>query len=155
VNLLIQTLDACGVRYAISGSLASSVYSEIRYTYDIDLTIQMTVDQVAPFIENVQELGWYISPEGVAKAVTQGGDFQVIDGMVGVKADCYVTAPHITPRQQRTLARARIKTYNAQGHQAVFFSPEDVILYKLEWYMLGKSEKHLRDIGAILITQGD
>ena len=29
-------------------------------------------------------------------------------------------------------------------------SPEDVILYKLEWYMLGKPEKHLRDIGAML-----
>lgn len=34
-------------------------------------------------------------------------------------------------------------------------SPEDVILYKLEWYQIGKSEKHLRDVSSMLHVMGD
>ena len=34
-------------------------------------------------------------------------------------------------------------------------SPEDVILKKLEYYRLGGSEKHLRDIVGVLKVQGE
>lgn len=36
-----------------------------------------------------------------------------------------------------------------------FSSAEDLILKKLEFYRLGGSEKHLRDISGILLVQGE
>jgi len=39
--------------------------------------------------------------------------------------------------------------------QAVFAKPEDVILKKLEYYRLGESDKHLRDIAGVLRVSGD
>lgn len=35
------------------------------------------------------------------------------------------------------------------------YSPEDVIIYKLKYYLLGRISKHLRDISAILAVQGN
>jgi hypothetical protein len=39
--------------------------------------------------------------------------------------------------------------------EAVFASPEDVILKKLDYYRLGESEKHLQDIEGVLAVCGD
>jgi hypothetical protein len=38
----------------------------------------------------------------------------------------------------------------AEGREAVFASPEDVILKKMEYFKAGGSDKHLRDIVGIL-----
>src|SRR5690606_31885042 len=127
--------------YAIGGALASSVYGEIRSTYDVDLTLQL--ESSAPLVEEVLKMGWYITPESAARAAKTGGDFQIIDGKRGLKADCYVTNPTPTSRQRRSLERARLLPYGDSSHTAYFMSPEDVILYNLEWYMMGKSGKHL------------
>ena len=40
------------------------------------------------------------------------------------------------------------------GKEGVLYSPEDVIIYKLKYYLMGRSQKHLRDISAILVVQG-
>ena len=37
----------------------------------------------------------------------------------------------------------------------MFYSPEDVIVYKLKYYLEGRMPKHLRDIGAMLVVQGE
>jgi hypothetical protein len=149
VAAVVEMLLGCEARYAIGGSFASSVYGEIRSTYDVDLTLHIPAGKVATFVKAVTARGWYVSSESVQKAVQNGGDFQVIDGEHGLKADFFVTTPTPTPRQQRTLDRARSMPYGDGEQTAMVMSPEDVILYKLEWYMLGKSEKHLRDIGAM------
>jgi hypothetical protein len=147
VAAIIEMLIGCEARYAIGGSFASSVYGEIRSTYDVDLTLQISPANVAKFIKAVTERGWYVSPEGVQRAVQSGGDFQVIDYEKGLQAHFFCEN---SLRQKRCLERARSMPYGDGEHSAIVMSPEDVILYKLEWYMLGKSEKHLRDIGAML-----
>jgi hypothetical protein len=46
--------------------------------------------------------------------------------------------------------------YNeSDGAAAVLYSPEDVIVYKLKYYVSGRIPKHLRDIGAIMTAKGD
>ena len=45
-----QILDACGLRYLVGGSLASSLSGEPRSTLDVDIVVAMTasdVDRVA------------------------------------------------------------------------------------------------------------
>ena len=41
------------------------------------------------------------------------------------------------------------------GGSAIFTSPEDSIISKLDFYRQGESEKHLRDIASILKIRGD
>jgi hypothetical protein len=43
----------------------------------------------------------------------------------------------------------------APDYDAVFASPEDVILKKLEYHREGGSDKHLRDIAGVLKISGD
>jgi hypothetical protein len=51
-------------------------------------------------------------------------------------------------------ARAR-RLMPAPDYDAVFASPEDVILKKLEYHREGGSDKHLRDIAGVLKISGD
>lgn len=153
LEIIIKGLETCGVRYAIGGSIASSHYGEPRSTLDVDIAIHLTHEQTDAFIQFFSNKGLYIFPESVEKAARQGGDFQIIDGNTAFKTDFYATKPSMTPQQQRIFDRAQQRIYDEAGHSAFFMSPEDVILTKLEWYMLGKSDKHLHDIGGIIKTQ--
>jgi hypothetical protein len=143
------------IPYAIGGSLASSVYGEIRSTYDVDISVHLNPSHIKPFVAAFEKLEWYIFAEGIQRAITDGSSFQVIDGSLGLKADFFALSSPPTSRQQRTLDRVRRLRYGDGDQSAYFMSPEDVILYKLEWYQLGKSEKHLRDISAMLSVSGD
>jgi len=61
-----------------------------------------------------------------------------------------------TPLEQQALQRRRYQIYDeTSGAQAVLYSPEDVIVYKLKYYLEGRMPKHLRDIGAMLFVQGE
>jgi hypothetical protein len=43
----------------------------------------------------------------------------------------------------------------SEDYEAVFASPDDVILKKLESYREGGSEKHLRDIASVIKISGE
>lgn len=152
VGVVVDALRRCEARYAIGGSFASSMYGETRSTYDVDITVQIERQKVPILVEAFLKLDWYIVEETVLDSVQRGGFFQAIDAMTALKADFYAVLPRPSMRQLRTLERARELAYG-DGNTAFFMSPEDVILYKLEWYKIGQSPKHLRDIGAMLTTQ--
>jgi hypothetical protein len=116
----------------IAGSLASSIYGEIRATYDVDLSVQIALENMSPFVEELTKKQWSFTPERIIYAVQTGTDFQLIDQNGGLKADCYAVHAQPTPRQQRTLERAKQLPYGYQNKIASFMSPEDVILYKGE-----------------------
>ena len=48
-----EVLDALGVRYAVGGSLASSVVGEPRSTIDADLVVELLAEHVDSFIEQL------------------------------------------------------------------------------------------------------
>ena len=49
---------------------------------------------------------------------------------------------------------ARVVLQDESTQNVLFASPEDVIVKKMEFFRLGESEKHIRDICGILRTQG-
>lgn len=150
VSIIVEALHRLDIRYAIGGSLATSIYGEIHFTYSVDIAIQLTAEKILALVKIYEDLAWYVFPEGIEKAVQRGGEFQVIDGSSGLKADFYATPPALTPRQQRPLDRAQLRSLGYGDQRAWVMSPEDAVLYKLEWYLMGKSEKHLRDISTVL-----
>ena len=81
----------------------------------------------------------------------------IIDAQRGYKADIFpIDADTPTPQELEILSRLQRHVYDeSDGAAAVLYSPEDVIVYKLKYYVLGRMPKHLRDIGAIMSAQGD
>jgi len=153
IDLVISELDRLEIPYAIGGSFASGIYGEPRMTYDIDMSIQLQAEKLTALIHFFENRKLNITRDAARKALINGGDFQASDSLGGYKVDFYATPSRLTPRQQRVFERRRRLPYGFAEKTAWFMSPEDVILYKLDWYVQGKSEKHIRDIGAILSSE--
>lgn len=150
---IIETLESLGLHYAIGGSFASSTYGEARTTMDIDISVALPESEMQRFVEAIQRLGYYVFLDAIVDAMIQKMPFNIIDAASGYKADIFLVGP--TPLEQSVLARRRRVVYDTTANaSAVLYSPEDVIIYKLKYYLMGRSQKHLRDISAILVVQG-
>ncbi len=154
---IIETLETLRLPYMIGGSVASSIYGEARSTRDVDISVVLPVEQVSAFVHTFEALGYYVFTEAVVDAIIAHGIFNIIDARTGYKADIYVVDPSApTPQEQQALERRRRQVYDeSTGAQTFLYSPEDVIVYKLWYYLEGRMPKHLRDIGAMLVVQAD
>lgn len=150
---IIETLESLGIEYAIGSSFASSAYGEARTTADIDISIVLPLSETRHFVDAIQKLGYYVSLDVILDAMTNKVPFNVIDATSGYKADLFSVEP--TPLEQSVLTRRRRVVYDPTTNaSAMLYSPEDVIISKLKYYLLGQSQKHLRDIAALLVVQG-
>jgi hypothetical protein len=115
------------------------------------------LDQVLPFTEAFQALGYYVFLDAAPDAIIGRQMFNIIDARSGYKADIFPVDPDTPTFQEgQALQRRRPGIYDvSSGAEAVLFSPEDVIVYKLKYYLEGRMTKHLRDIGAMLAALGD
>lgn len=155
VRSIIETLERLGATYIIGGSVASSHYSEPRTTVDVDISVAIPFEETGRLIRAFQDLGYYADLEAGVDAVVHTQPFNVIDGTSGYKADLFLILEP-TDLERSALARRRREVYDPQtGAAAWFYAPEDVIIYKLRYYLRGRLDKHLRDIAAILMVQGD
>ena len=138
---------------AIGGSVAISIYGEARSTLDVDISVILPAEQVRPFAEAFQALGYYAYLEAIFDAVIAHQPFNIIDARHGFKADIFPVDPDQPTEQERQVfLRSQRRVYDqADGATAEPYTPEDVIIYKLKYYLLGRIPKHLRDIGVIPI----
>lgn len=151
---MIQTLEALNITYAIGGSFASIAYGEARTTADIDISVHLSIADARQLEKAIQKLGYYISLDAIHDAIANKTAFNVIDGESGYKADLFIMES--TPLTKSILARRRRVAYDSTTNaSAILYSPEDVIVYKLKYYVQGQSQKHLRDIAAMLVVQGN
>ena len=125
IQLFAQPLGQIGVRYLVSGSVASMLYGEPRVTHDIDFVVFLRAEQ--------------------------RGHFNVIHADSGLKADFYI-AHH---DELHAWAFRHSKRYSIGETPISLAPPEYVILRKLEYYREGGSEKHLRDIRSMLAVSGE
>lgn len=155
---LIATLDALAIPYAIGGSVAAMAYSEHRFTVDIDVMIDAGVDKLRQLVDEVDSWQIYISPlESILEIeIPNNMPFNAIDGMRGTKADFYVAKP-IGLDVSAMKRRQRLQLYTNPDTYAWFLSPEDVILYKLDYFRQSgeTSAKHPADIGKMLCVMGN
>jgi hypothetical protein len=152
-DLFVRPLHQAGVRYMVSGSLASVHYGEPRLTLDVDLVVHITDAEAAAFAALFPVAEYYVPPmDVVAVEVNRPtrGHFNVIHLATGQKADFYPSRQHSCwdwAWQGRRLERV--------GDAEIYFAPpEYVILWKLEFFREGGGEKHLRDIRGMLLVTG-
>ncbi|MBF8251655.1 MAG: hypothetical protein HW382_1283 [Deltaproteobacteria bacterium] len=147
LRYIVRSLESAGIRYLITGSMASMIYGEPRFTNDVDIVIQIHEEDISRLKGCFPENEFYFSEDAAAKALRNKGQFNVIHPSTGFKIDFVIRKDE--PFDDSRFGR--IKRLKAtEDTEANFASPEDVIIKKMQYYKMGGSEKHLRDITGIL-----
>jgi hypothetical protein len=149
---LTSELDRLKIPYLITGSMATIAYGEPRLTNDIDVVVDLPLDQVEDFCRAFPAPEFYCSLAAVRNAVLRRFQFNILHPSSGLKIDVMIPEPSEFNRSRLSRA-ARLHT--TADTMAWFASPEDAILKKLEYYRLGGSDKHLRDIAGVLKIRRD
>jgi hypothetical protein len=157
-RLLVALLDGMALPYAIGGSMAAMAYSEPRYTKDIDLMFDAELSQLGELVEAIESLQVYVDPLDTILEfnLPRQMPISVVDGTTGVRADLYLARP--SGLDQSAMSRRRKQMmYDDPPLEAWYLAPEDVILYKLDYFRQseGVSQKHPIDISKMLAVVGD
>lgn len=146
---VVSVLNELGVDYFVSGSIASALHGEPRYTQDADLVVRLAASQVAPLVAAVQEK-FYVSDTALLEAVRRRSSANLVHFQSAFKVDLMVSKERPFEKS-RFLRRLRLP---AGAHQFWVASAEDMVLVKLEWFRLGGeiSDKQWRDVLALLLT---
>jgi hypothetical protein len=151
-----MVLEKLGVRYAVGGSVASSLYGVPRATQDADIVAALDVSH-APRLAAALEAEFYVDENMIRDAVRRQGTFNVVHLETMFKVDVFVAKGDAWSEEE--LSRARRERVGGVGAQVelVFVSPEDTLLHKLVWFRLGGgvSERQWRDAAGVLRIQGD
>ena len=150
IEKLVDSLEAAGIEYMISGSVVSSFHGRPRATNDANIVIAPTEKQLYTFAQSLGK-DYYVSMEAVREAFIHNSMFNVIDIQDGWKADFII-------RKDRAFSceefqrRLRVKI---MGMDFWITSPEDVILSKLEWAKNRQSQQQFQDaLGVVMVQWG-
>ncbi len=148
---VIAALNAVGVPYMVAGSVASSVWGELRASQDVDLVVEAGRADLVGFCRVLESERWYADKDMAIEAARTISMFNVLDTDSGWKFDIIV-------RKGRPFSReefSRRRTTVVDGLTVFIASPEDTILAKLEWARRSESERQVRDAAGIVRVQGE
>ncbi len=138
--------------YRIVGSMASIVYGEPRFTNDVDVLVDLAVEKVDALGREFPPPDYYVSARAAREAIAGRRQFNILHMPSGLKVDMILPADTEFSR----LDISHGQRMRSEGfYNALFASPENVILKKLFYFQQGGSDKHLRDIGGILLLQAE
>ena len=145
-------LERESVPYRIVGSMASMAYGEPRFTNDVDVLVDLPPEKVDALCREFPSPDFFVAPHAVRRAISSRHQFNILHIPAGLKVDMILSADTEFDRLNINSGQ-RLKSEGS--YDALFASPENLILKKLVYYQEGGSEKHLRDIGSMLAIQGE
>lgn len=153
VHQLASILNFLNIPYYVSGSVASSLQGEVRFTEDLDIAIEIDPKQVQLLIDVLIQ-DFYISDVAVYEAI-EGvtNSFNVIHLETTEKADIFISRK--TDFDLNKMSRRRLYISDEPAQAFYVCSPEDTILQKLIWLEMAdfQSQKQWRDILGVLKLQ--
>ncbi|MGH7975483.1 MAG: hypothetical protein ACREDS_09280 [Limisphaerales bacterium] len=152
--LFVRPLNKAGIRYVVSGSVAAIFYGEPRLTHDVDFVVFLNANDIQKLLEAFPEKDFYLPPKETILseiARTNNGHFNLIHRNTGFKADFYPTGRD----ELNAWAFRGKREVEFENEKIILAPPEYVIVRKLEYFREGHSEKHLRDIRAMLAVSGE
>ena len=135
---LVDGLGQLGVKYLVTGSIASIFYGEPRFTNDIDVVADIKEDQVPGLLGLFPADEFSISEDVVRDAIRQKGQFNVIHPSSGLKID--VILPKGEAFDDSRFKRTR-SICPMEGTRAELSSPEDVMIMKMRHYKQGRDSR--------------
>jgi hypothetical protein len=153
ITLFVRPLNRLGLRYMVTGGVASVIYGEPRLTRDVDVVISLDGRDATRLASAWPPELFYIPPGEVLReeAGRDGhGHFNVVHHESMGRADFYVAGSD--PLAAWGLERA---VDAVVGGDTIRLAPvEYVILSKLRYYRDGRSGRHLRDVRHIMSVSG-
>ena len=143
---IVEVLDRAGIPYMLTGSFASSYHGAPRATQDIDIVIAPSPDQLRALVHFLPKTEYYVDLNAALEAHTRETQFNVIDLTTGWKVDFII-------RKSRSFSREefdRRAAADLHGLRIFIASAEDVVISKLEWAKLGRSQRQIEDAAGIL-----
>lgn len=155
VRLVASALTSIGVRYALGGSMASSLAGEPRFTQDADITVEPFPGREAALAACFGQ-GYYISVPAMVEANRKLASFNIINVTTGFRVDVFLRKDREFDRSALNRA-APLVVGDAPDQPIQVLTAEDVLLFKLEWYRLGDevSDRQWNDVLGLLRTRGD
>jgi len=140
LETIVNMLKDSSVDHMITGSVASTYYSEPRMTRDVDIVVDMGLENSKMLEELAKSENFYI--DDLSSAVEKQDMCNILNPETGWKADLIILKDR--PFSQKEFSR-RTKT-TLLGVETYITSLEDIILAKLEWAHKSKSEIQINDI---------
>ncbi len=133
-----------GIRFHLTGGIASVYYGEPRLTQDIDIVIDnaRTASTLVSFLECLDESDFIFEPDSVREAIALQGMFQLLDGVESLKLDIYPR--ELIPGELDRSVMRRV----FEDEELPLASCADVAASKLVWISKGshKSRRDLRQV---------
>jgi hypothetical protein len=150
---LAAVLEGLGLRYAVGGSLASSVAGEPRSTQDADISVDLGPEHVDALVEALADR-FYVPVARLRQAAREHRSVNLIHLATAMKIDIFVAGG--TPIDEDVLRRRIRISPDSLSREVHVYTPEDVLLHKLRWYRAGgeSSERQWRDVVGIVRVQG-
>lgn len=145
-----QRLDAAGLEFMLTGSMAMNFYAQPRMTRDIDVVIALTATN-ALIIPTIFAPDYYVSPEAVRDAITRESIFNLIHEDSITKVD-FIVRKHSPYRLAEFGRRKRIEI---EDFTTWIVSKEDLIISKLDWAKDTRSTQQFGDVRNLLSTGCD
>ena len=144
-----QSLEDKKIPYMLSGSIALNAYSVPRMSLDIDIVIDLHEKHLDVFFEIFND-NYYINKKTVKEEIQRHGMFNVIDLKTGFKVDFIIKKE--TEYRNNEFSRRRREPI--ADFDVWIVSPEDLIISKMDWIQLYKSDKQVNDIENLLAMPG-
>jgi len=145
---IVHILEEEHIPYMVVGGFALSYYNRARTTNDIDINIQVYPNQLEKIVKYYPD--WMPSLQAFKDNAERGTVFNLFDFDTGVKMDFMV----YQDSDYNWTAFERKKSVDYMRVKCNVSSPEDLVLSKLIWYNLSKSEKQWADL-VFLMTIPD
>ena len=150
LRLIAARLDAAGISYMVTGSLAQAVWAVPRMTRDIDVVVEVGPADARRFV-GLFAGDCVIDEDAVRDAIARRSMFNVIHAEWIVKADFIVRKD----AAYRTMELERRRWVQVAGTEIAFVSPEDLILSKLVWGQDSRSELQWNDVRHLVAAVKD
>jgi len=148
---VVKALDEIDAPYMIVGAFAGAVFGVVRSTADIDILVDLQEEHFEALASKFPLPRYYADPEMMRNSTQMGIVFNIIDSTEGIKADLVPLSrePEYHPAFERRV-REKYIDESGEAFEAWFAQPTDIIIGKLRAWNEGRSDKHPKDIFAIL-----
>ena len=143
---MAQILEACGLRYLVGGSLASSISGEPRSTLDVDIVVAMAESDIDRLVDGLRG-EFDVDERAVARAVRERSSVNVFHVASAIKVDLFVMGGSPLDEEPMNRRQRFLVTTNPDCYLYAY-TPEDILLQKLRWFRAGNevSDRQWRDV---------
>ncbi len=145
LKLIASRLEAAGIPYMMTGSMAMAIYAIPRMTRDIDIVLEIYKKDICSIVSLFQD-DCYVDADTINEAISNRSMFNIIHNGWIVKADFIIRKEE----EYRKREFERRRKVDLEGLEIYLVTPEDLILSKLVWSEGGISGLQLNDVRQIV-----